>query len=170
MFVFTLYNLHFLSFSSTSYHPRSHKPMHSYSDPYKSISPKFKIMSKCKWQTKSSAIINPKSISYRSKLFSAKGKKIHHGDCGFFTEMTSFDVIFYRRASVQSSQWFQWDTRGLSSKKCPKGKKRSYFLNLEETEERQESLTFALYTSGGKRETQYLLGIHNKSFTLIMLP
>ena len=34
MFVFTLYNLHFLSFSSTSYHPRSHKPMHSYSDPY----------------------------------------------------------------------------------------------------------------------------------------
>lgn len=54
-------------------------------------------------------------------------------------------------------------------KSIQKEKKILFFKLREKTEERQESLTFALYTSGGKRATQYLLGTHNKSLTLIML-
>lgn len=57
-----------------------------------------------------------------------------------------------------------------SQKSVQKEKKILFFKLREKTEERQESLTFALYTSGGKRATQYLLGTHNKSLTLIMLP
>lgn len=54
-------------------------------------------------------------------------------------------------------------------KSIQKEKQILFFKLREKTEERQESLAFALYTSGGKRATQYLLGTHNKSLTLIML-
>lgn len=54
-------------------------------------------------------------------------------------------------------------------KSIQKEKKILFFKLREKTEERQESLTFALYTSGGERATQYLLDTHNKSLTLIML-
>ena len=43
----------------------------------------------------------PKMYILQVKIILGKREKIHHGDCGFFIEMTSFDVIFYRRASVQ---------------------------------------------------------------------
>lgn len=36
--------------------------------------------------------------------FKQKGKKIHHGDCGIFMEMTSLNVIFYRAGSLPLSQ------------------------------------------------------------------
>ena len=58
-------------------------------------------------------------------------------------------------------------------KKVYKRKKRSYFLNLERKQRKDKNpshLHYILQGGKGKRATQYLLGTHNKSLTLIMLP